>query len=209
MTTPILLDPSKPHAFTPEPNGPTFHLRVPTVADRVKAKRALAAEGGRQWSYTQRANALADAIETLLPDEADAAHRELLAGAVRAYRDGIEAAAATYRADRSEKSLTALGEAIVAGDLVRGAEALVLAAGRTRYSEMLADLEVFAEIRGIVYAQMFVEGWEGETMPPFARSARGVAEDALAQVESRHLTAVGAEVATMLEPDAVRLKNSA
>jgi hypothetical protein len=205
--TPILLDPSKTHAFTPEPNGPTFHLRVPTVADRVKAKRALAAEGGRQWSYTQRANALAEAIETLLPDEADAEHRELLAGAVRAYRDRIEAAAATYRADRSEASLKELGEAIMADELVRNAEALVLAAGRTRYSEMLADLEVFAEIRGIVYAQMFVEGWEGEGMPAFAKAGRGVTEDALAQVESRHLVAVGGEVASLLEPEANRLKN--
>ena len=71
------------------------------------------AEDSRQWACAQHADALAEAIEALLPDEPDAAYRELLTEAVSGYRDGIEAAVAAYRADRSEKSLTALAEAIV------------------------------------------------------------------------------------------------
>lgn len=184
-----------------------YRLRVPLVADRPAFRHALLEAGGRQWSIANLLGRLADAAARLMPegDERAAALADL-----EAMRDALAAAGELVRGGASVMA-DEVQEAWRKGTAVTPAVAALERLAQAQdpgYAAALADNAVYAELRGIVAARMFVVGWEGlDEEPGFG--AGGLAEPSLALIPLGDLLAIGQRVEELLSPPEGMRKNSA
>lgn len=199
----MLHDPAQPVPLQPRPDGPTYFLRVPVVADRAGFRHALAAAGARYWGQLDLARAARAATERLLAGMDEQA--EWL-GRIDAYATGIEAAieagGSGPEADQAlDEALAVPPELALIMDALAGLDPLLAA--------RVADNAVFPERAGVIATRLFLTGWEGEGLPPLRRGFSGVAEESLALIPTRDMVAIGRRVGELLEPRPATLGNSA
>jgi len=222
----VLVDPKRPHAFTPggyllRPEGErvTYLLRVPTPADRPRFRHALVAEGARTHTEFELLAGLEAGIREVFAGDELAALRERALGLVEAQRAKMLAwleareTGEISRFNDPDEFLRAYFAAFTPAPELVDVQRDV-ADGSARFARLLADRAVFRELRGLLAAQMFLVGWEGLPDPVnggpavFTRGAAGVPLHALACIPSADVESIGDEIDRLLEPGDAQRGNS-
>lgn len=188
----------------PEAERIGYRIRVPSRYDMVAWRRAVAKAGGRQHGPRTLLQALRRGVERLTDP---GAARDFLLSAVdeqRARYDAMEASLAPGAADGFLEAL----QAVVEGDAALTAVSGQVADGDDVYGAMLADNAVYAEIRGLEAARLFLDGWSGLAVP-FTRHPRdGVPPALLSAIPDAHILGIGTRVAELSGPTETERKNS-
>lgn len=213
-----LLSPKDRPTFTPpdqfgrpQAERIAYAFKVPSVTDQARFNHAVRKAGGRNWGLSQLLTAMADGVRHLLPDEDDAERVAILAELKQMREDILarsqEVGAATEAgADEEEqgRALLALAAALENPrvDEIR----TILEPVYPRLREMMADNEVYAQIRGTEAARMFLVDWTGHPDRP-RRGVAGVADDSLRRIPLMHRIQIGAFVETLFGPTEQEEKN--
>ncbi len=183
--------------FSPsgEEDGPsehpiTYSLRVPTVYDRARLRRACLARGARHWSDLEMMAVLEAGVRALLKDEADGELRESFLADIEAYTAHL------VTGDEVPPELKARIAEIEAA----------VARGYGPYAERVADRTYWADILPLEAARLFVVGWQGldgtcETGPD------GLTDAALDHIPRPHLTPLGLKALSLFGPSQDEAKN--
>lgn len=198
----MLLDPTKPVPFQPREDGPTFHLRVPTVMDRAKYRKALAAAGARFWRNLELVRLGRVSLDKLLPGEEGDDGRALLDGY-------IERLTAALENRRTAPGKEADDELIAAVQIPDGVMTLLngIAEHDPAMRKAAGDNASYYLLAGIEACRLFLVGAEG--LATFKRGLHGPTDETLAQITSGDFERIAFHVEEMLEPSEARLGNSA
>lgn len=198
----MLLDPTKPVPFKPRDDGPTYHLRVPTVMDRAKYRKALAAAGARFWRNLELVRLGRTSIDKLLPGEDGDDGRALL----DAYIERLQAA---LEARRTSPGKEADDELIAAVQIPEAVSTLLVAIAEhdPAMRKAAGDNASYYLLAGIEACRLFLVGADG--LATFKRGLNGPTDETLMQITSGDLERIGFQVEEMLEPTEARLGNSA
>jgi hypothetical protein len=211
----ILNDPKSVVEFQPDKDSPIVYLlKVPTVVDRVRYRRAVRAEGGKAWSELQMLEAMEDGLRKILVEPEDQQKLEELVAAIVTYRGNISEVLDEFRKEIIEEESSEDQVEFIRGLVarmeppveVREIERIVFD-HYLPYAEMVADRDVFQEISGLVASRMFLAGWKGLDVP-FKRTKTGVSDEMLGHLPRIHLAMIGAHVQQMMEPNINQLKKS-
>ena len=200
----IILDPAQPVSYTPREGGPTFLLRPPTVADRIKYQHALRAQGAQFHPNLVLMELARKALDRLLPAaDNPETHAESLAQ-INDYCDTLKTAIAERQAERTEVTDKAFADAIAFPDnLTILIEALHR--GDLALGTALADNAVYWSWAGDTAARLFLVGWEG--LGKFKRGLSGPTEASMRQIDPNDLAMIGIHVEQLMRPDEDRIKN--
>lgn len=198
----MLLDPTKPVPFKPREDGPTYHLRVPTVMDRAKYRKALAAAGARFWRNLELVRLGRTSIDKLLPGEDGDDGRELLDLYIKRLELALEAR-------RTSPGKEADDELIAAVQIPEAVSTLLLAIAEhdPAMRKAAGDNASYYLLAGIEACRLFLVGADG--LATFKRGLGGPTDETLNQITSGDLERIGFQVEEMLEPTEARLGNSA
>jgi hypothetical protein len=214
----VLIDPKKPHPFTPaahisRPEGErvTYLLQVPTAPDRPLYRRARVVAGARTYTEFEIVAGLADAVREVNAGDELADERERALELVEAQRQKMAAwvmarnAGDVSRFNDPDGFMRSYFEAFTPSPEVLALQRAVVD-GSARYASMLGDRLVFREMRGLVAARLFLVGWEGLRDPVaggpavFGRGVAGVPVEVLSLIPTADLEAIGDEIDRLLEP---------
>lgn len=204
----MLLNAGEPVRFTPadqmeRPEGErvTYLLRVPTLWDRPKYRRAVDRHGVQAIGLGDLLAALDAALARLLAGDAEAlaGNRAIVAG----YRDSLTGLAEADAAGR-EAAYRAFAAAHRAFVEVEGR---VIRADET-YAGLTADRAWAQNVAGIEAARQFLVGWAGVPAEFATVPGAGAPDSVLVNVPEAHLRAIGAEVERLMQPSAAEAKNS-
>lgn len=201
----IVLNPAQPVEYRPRDDGPTYFLRVPTVADRIKYGHALRARKARFYSNLALMDQARNGLLALLPGDENAEAREAGIALIDAYSANLREAIEARQQLRSEETDKAFAEALRLPDELTN----LLDEIADRYEPLrnaVADNAVYWSWAGLEAARMFLAGWEG--LGPFKRGLSGPDEATLAQIPPMDLEMLGVKIEQLMQPDEARLKNS-
>ncbi len=201
----IVLNPAQPVEYRPRDDGPTYFLRIPTVADRIKYSHALRARKARFYGNLLLMDQVRNGLLELLPGDENAEAREAGIALVDAYSANLRETVEARQQVKSEETDRAFTEALKLPD---GLVSLMDEVA-DRYEPLrnaLADNAVYWSWAGYEAARMFLAGWEG--LGPFKRGLSGPDEASLAQIPPMDLEMLGVKIEQLMQPDEARLKNS-
>jgi hypothetical protein len=209
----LLVNPNVPERVEcgPENARRVYLVRPPTVYERVKWRRAVAAAGGRYHGPLALLGALADGVRALMagsPDELrDAVLSKIDAHRANMIAFGESARDADLADDEQRKEFTASGEAMAeSGRALAVTESEVFSAYPV-YAQMAADDQTYWEIAGIEAARLFLTGWEGFDAE-FRRSSSSCAsDDSLAAIPEGDFASIGLFIDRMTRITASQRKN--
>lgn len=209
----LLVNPNVPERVECGPANArrVYLVKPPTVYERVKWRRAVAASGGRYHGPLALLGALADGVRALMADSPDEL-RDAVLSKVDAHRAnmiafGESAREADLADEEQKKEFAASGAAMAAsGRALAVTESEVLTA-YPAYAQMAADDETYWEVAGIEATRLFLTGWEGIDAP-FSRGASGASEDALAAIPEGDFASIGLFIDRMSRVTAAQRKNS-
>jgi hypothetical protein len=197
----MLLDPTKPVSFKPREDGPTYLLRVPTVADRPAFRERVAERGARYWYNAALVKLAREGFVELLPGEEGDGARAL----ADAYQARVTAAfEARKESPGQEADAELLAALVIPDDLVSLMNELLPLYAPLRRAQ--AQNMSFHEKQGQAAAEMFLVGWEG--LGEFKRTLSGLTEATRAQIGTFDFEQIGMKVVEMMEPTEARLGNS-
>lgn len=209
----MLLDPRTTERL--EIGDRVYLLKVPTVAERVKWRRATAAAGGKQHSQLAMLDLISETVAELMAEDVPevrqavldkiAAHRENLRTWATALVEGKFDGADADEALRGE--LDAGLEKINAG--AKGLAEIELAVSEysARYRSMISDNRFYSSIAGIEGARLFLRGWEGIEGKPVS-DAGGLKETSMAKIPEADFAEIGAKIETLTRVSDAKRKNS-
>lgn len=204
----LLVQPGQLHRLGPTSTGNVYLLRVPAVLDRPVFRRELRRAGARSVSHLDLIAGLEAGLAAIAEQAGEPVPDEQLA-AVAEHRADIERAYELLRQAPFDTSIDR-DEAVrllQAPPLVQAVEGVVREHWAA-YRDLLADQEAYGEFAGIVAAQLFLRGWEGN-LPAFTRRHDGGPDDkALSAIPLGDLLAIGVEVQLMMAPGPRTLGNS-
>lgn len=188
----VMLVPTETVSFAPD--GPesaiSYRLRVPTVYDRVRLRRALAARGALYWSEIELVQACRRAVNELLAAAEDEALRARFTAALDEYQGCVIAAAPV------PEDLAALVVEIEA----------ICARGHHEVAIKRADNLFWTGLLPIEAARLLVVGWDG-----IAAECRvgpdGLSAAALAAMPAGHAEACGWHGLGLMRVEAEERKN--
>jgi hypothetical protein len=214
-TLDIVLKPGDTVPFTPPHQDDlpdrTYLIRVPPYFEARKVAAGVRVEGGRSWHPLDIARLLRTEfvrmIETADPSpEAKAAVQPWLDG-IDAWVAAIDTAMRTYSSQRTDDNLQALVREIPLPEKLAPVEVEVHRSSRS-WRVAMEEQRAFREIQGLVCANLFVVGWEGEEeLPPFRRTRDGIPDEIVGLIPVEHLLAIGDRVGELIRPNQARLKN--
>lgn len=182
----------------------TYHLRVPSVADRVAFRRAMGEQQARLHSPLDLLRLLRRGAAEIMANS-PAESREFILGAIDqqiARAEALDAAGGVEGFDlTSEEGRTAFGATML--DLAKGAEALaeiekLVSRSYAPYASALGDNAVFWTLSGIEVARIFMVGSDG--IEGFSRSALGASEAFLSSMPEAHFTGLAVKAIELLAP---------
>lgn len=210
----LLVDTKTPERL--EIGDKAYLLRPPTVAERTRWRRAIAAAGGKQHGQVALLLCMADGVRALMADQPDL--RDPLLARIDAHRHNLTdlAVSATTGAfdnrdemtDEQRAALQARFDALDEGSKGLAVIETAVSAAYPRYADMVAADLVYGQIAGIEGARLFLVGWEGFD-GDVVRGANGVSEDSLAQIPEGHLPRIGMAVEALTRVSEKQRKNSA
>ncbi len=197
----------------PEGERITYHLRVPTLYERIAYRRAVAEKGGHEHKPLDLLRCLRRGVAELMEESENTEAREFILAAIDEQEAGL---LGFYRRVRdrefdlaTDEGLQAFVEAAKATERT-GARLAEIASqvqrGYPPYGAMMGDLEVYAEIAGIEGARLFLEGWQG-LGPDFRRARLGVPDELLEAIPPPHFAVIAAKVADLMRPSEAAEKN--
>lgn len=201
----IVLNPAQPVEYRPRDDGPTYFLRIPTVADRIKYGHALRARKARFYGNIALMDQVRNGLLALLPGDENAEAREAGIVLTDAYSANLREAVEARQQLKSEGTDKAFAEALTIPDEL----AALMDEVADRYEPLrnaLADNAVYWSWAGLEAARMFLAGWEG--LGPFKRGLSGPTEETLAQIPPMDLEMLGVRIEQLMQPDEARTKNS-
>jgi len=184
--------------------GVVYLLRTPSVADVARYEREVRAAGGRKHSVGE----LWRAVETGLEALAEHGDVEDSLGYVRSARARLVELVTEMNAAEGEAREAAakeLGALLFDEEMDRIAEAVAAADPRLR--RMVADNEVYQQVRGQVAARLFLAGWEG-VEGSVRRGLDGASEATLRLIPQARFPDIAAFVDGLLRPAEGERKNS-
>ncbi len=197
--------------FSPsgEERGPsedriTYSLRVPTVYDRARLRRACLARGARHWSDVEMMAVLENGVRELLSGEVDGELRDQFLADIETYTAHL-AAGDLPSPERSSGFANAGDPPPELKDRIAEIEAAV-ARGYGPYAERVADRTYWADILPIEAVRLFVVGWEGLDST-CALGPEGLTEVALGHIPRSHLTPLGFKALSLFGPTEGQAKN--
>lgn len=201
----IVFSPADTIAYQPRDDGPTYHLRVPTVADRIKYGHALRGRKAKFHSNLILMDIARNGLLALLPGEENAEAREAGTALLDAYSTSLRGAIEARQQIKSEETDQAFSEALKLPDeLVSLIDEIT-----DRYEPLrnaVADNAVYWSWAGLEAAGMFLVGWDG--LDAFKRGLSGLTEATLAQIPAFDLEMIGVRVEQLMQPGEARVKNS-
>ncbi len=208
----VLLTPAS-EAAKPETERITYHLRAPTLYDRIKLLSAVETHGGRHHSPLALVAALKREVAAVM-EASPAKRRGRVLGLIDAHRERLEGFYARLRdgvldltgTEGQAAFMEALGEAEAGADTLAAIEHQARQLGGN-YAVLTAENAVYAQVFGIEAARLFLTGWDN-LGTIFARDESGVAETALMAVPAEHFIEIGAKVRALLAPTEAEVKNS-
>lgn len=201
----IALNPADIVEYRPRDDGPTYFLRVPTVADRIKYGHALRARKARFYSNLTLMDQVRNGLLALLPGDENVEAREAGIALLDAYSANLREAIDARQQLKSEETDKAFAEALSFPDEL----SKLIDEVADRYEPLrnaMADNAVYWSWAGLEAARMFLAGWEG--LGPFKRGLSGPTEATLAQIPSVDLEMLGVKIEQLMQPDEARTKNS-
>jgi hypothetical protein len=209
----LLVNPNVPERVEcgPENARRIYFVRPPTVYERVKWRRAVAAAGGRYHGPLALLGALSDGVSALMGDS-PAELREAVLSKIDAHRANMLAFGEAARGDLDDaegrKEFAAAGMAMAeSGRALAVTEAEVLAS-YPAYAQMAADDQTYWEIAGIEASRLFLSGWEGIDVEFSRSAAAGAADAVLAAIPEGDFASIGLFVDRMTRISASQRKNS-
>jgi hypothetical protein len=197
----MIRDPKVPFPFKPREDGPTYLLRVPTVADRVRFRRSRVAAGARRWSNMALVRIAREGVTRFLPDDRGNLAREVLT----TYLHEASEALAHRERNPGIAADNAFLEAVTFGvDMLRLLN--LIAENDREFAQACGDNVVHDEIVGQVAARMFLVGWDRPE--PFEKDLEGPSESTLAMIPTADFEAIGREIMPLVEPGEARMGNS-
>lgn len=203
-----LLDPREPVRFTPDDQAAldegarkTYLLKVPTEWDRINLRKALAARGARQVGWLGLAKAMREIVEQAEGAAALAVLDSFIA-AVEAWHAG------PWESGDAERHKSEAFSAVRQAWLDLKPLADLCAAHSPAFASLRGDDAVFLEIYAIEAARIFLRGWEGPGLPPFARGVTGVPFDLLERLPPNHVAEISDEIQRLLRPSEAEAGNS-
>jgi hypothetical protein len=208
----LVSKPGTPEWFSVPNTDRKYALRVPSHADRIRYRRALAVEGIEFHSPISLCNALLMAAMRIMaesPEEAKLGVRariERQRGAIVAYAEalGEEGGGAAEAVASARKELQEASDGV--DTLARE-----IRDHDPRYAAMAADASVYWESAGLEAARMFLCGWEGigEEFPePKGQGEKIIPEAALEAIPAEDLALIGIRFDAMMALSRARRKNS-
>ncbi len=201
----IVLNPSEPVPYQPREDGPTYHLRVPTVADRIKYGHALRARKAKFHGNLVLMDIARNGLRALLPGDENAEAREAGIALVDAYSANLREAIDARQQVKSDETDQAFTDALqIPDDLASLLEEIA-----DRYDPLrnaVADNAVYFSWAGLEAATMFLAGWDG--LGAFKRGLSGLTEATLAQIPASDLEMIGVKIEQLMQPGEARTKNS-
>jgi hypothetical protein len=165
--------------------GPTYWVRPASLFERAAFHRDLASRGVKIHARERLTAALREDLAALAPENL----ADLLAL--------VDLVAATAPGE--------LGEAEAARfDLLCD----VCRRAGSAFAAVEADHVYWAEMVPLLAAKRFLDGWEGDGLPPFARGREGVADDLLERVDPLHLVQAGWKAWSLMTVSKATEKNS-
>lgn len=186
-----------------------YHLRIPSRADQIKYRRALAATGASFHRASDLCDALENAFKRLASDDA----RPGIVSLIDSYRDANDAfVALIVEADDEDMKSQAVADARASMQAAAAAlepYARAARSGDPVYAGMLADNEVYWDLAGLVASRMFLVAWEGiaAEFPPRGIDGLGDAGIDIIPAADLGLIGIGYDAMTRISP--ARRKNSA
>ena len=196
----------------PEAERAVYHLRVPTVYDRVAYRRALGEKQARLHGPVDLLRCLRRGVEAVMAESMQE-DRDFLLQAIDeqiARAEAYNAAGGAKAFDLDEEDGRAafqqvLMEMTEGGEALRQVEGLV-ARGFPPYASMLGDNAVYWSLAGIEAARVFVDRCNG--IEGFSRTRLGVSDAFLSRIPEGHLVAIGLKVSELMRPSEADAKNS-
>lgn len=189
-----------------------YHLRVPTVDDRIQLKAGLTRLGARQHGRLAILNRLYELVEAVMSDSPPDVRDERLTEIKRrieAWEEfSTEGGAATYDLDNPEQRAEwgrAYGR-MVADDMDIADIERMVAAKSKGFAQMLADDEIYFDKLGYEVARLFMEDCDG--IPEFNRRPFGASDDWLARIPQSHFSDIGLRYWKLIQPSPAEAKNS-
>jgi hypothetical protein len=187
-----LLSTKEPVRFAPaEQDGIAYVLRVPTVYDRARLRRACLARGARHWPDLEMMAVLADGVRKLLVSDEDAERRT------------------AFLADIEEHTALLATEQEVPPELIARIAEIEAAVvrGYAPYAERVADRTYWQDVLPIEAVRLLLAGWEGiEDLPEIG--PEGLSERSLSMIPDRHLGPLGLRALSLFAPTEQEAKNS-
>jgi hypothetical protein len=204
----LLLKAGELHPFTPHGSERTYLLRVPSTREAHLIDQKAVGRRGRRWHQLDLAKLLRDEFRKMVAADADPEACAPLVELVEGWVGGMQSAMDAWveAGDSDELRQAYLDAAKPPGGMVE-IENLVREASDA-YCAAIAQQEAWPHLYGIAAAELFLDGWEGEELPPFKRGLRGVPDDLLNLIPDRHFVEIGQEMARILSPDETARKNS-
>lgn len=182
--------------------GITYHLRAPSVADRVAYEREAVASGARYWNEIERIAVMRKGVLEIMPED-DADRRsilEMIDGAVLdLYTASESLASGRDDPEMLELWVAALSRLQAIGDEVQR--------GYPEYARVVADNAVYRSLRGISAAKLFLMEWDG-IGEPLVRGRNCVLQECLDMIPYDHFAGIGLFVDNMMRPTEAEVKNS-
>jgi hypothetical protein len=198
----------------------SYTLRTPTLYDRVRLDRAIAAAGGVTHGVLEMIRALLRGVDVVMADS-DAADRDRTRALVQAHeadwiayyetlRDGgFEDEASDGEAgDAGAGAFAAATAKIQAGAVDLAAIDRSVAVAYRPYGAMVADNMVYHQIAAIESARLFLTDWRGAELGTLHRAREGVTDECLMRIPEGHRAEIGQAVQRLLRPTRPEEKNS-
>jgi hypothetical protein len=202
----------------------SYTLRTPTLYDRVKLDRAIAAAGGVTHGVLEMIRALLRGVDVVMA-ESDADDRARTRALVQAHeadwiayyenlRDGafedgaFDGEAGDGDSGTGAAAFAAATAAIQAGGIDLAAIDRSVAVAYRPYGSMVADNMVYHQIAAIESARLFLAGWSGAELGTLHRVKEGVTDDCLMRIPEGHRAEIGQAVQRLLRPTRPEEKNS-
>lgn len=180
----------------------TYHLRAPSVADRIAYEREAAASGARNWNEIERIAILREGVLAILPeDDSERAQLlEIIDGAVAdLYAASGELSRGSDDPEVIRQWVDALDRVSVIGEEVQR--------GYPRYAGVIADNAVYRSLRGIAAAKLFLTEWEGID-GDIVRAKNRLSDESIARIPYEHFAGIGVFLDNMMRPTEAEVKNS-
>jgi hypothetical protein len=213
----LLVDPKLPEPL--EIGAYKYQLKPPTVAERTRWRRAIAAAGGRQHGTIGILDALAKGVLVVMQDSPDDARQGCL-NKIYAQKDRVGAfynmaldLPVTPPADWTEddkarhQAFVDAGRAMNEGSADLAIIVAEVSAAYPAYCQIVADDAIYWETAGIEAVRMFLVGWEGFDAE-LTRGAAGVAEESLGLIPEQHLREIGQAFESLAKVGPQQRKNS-